>query len=493
MRERSCPRAHMTSLRWWREVALTTGAVLGVACIVLALASAILDIRPLVFRSGSMSPAIDTGALGISQTVEAADLATGDIVSVKTSDGTRVTHRIVAIARDGSGATLTLKGDDNQVVDAEPYVVTSAERVLFDVPKAGYVVSWLSGPGGIFLLGVYVTFLGIVLFGGGHERKPRGGARSAARPRRRTRAGSAAVVVAGIAVGAGVSHLDAEPTWATWNDTAKVAGGTMQAHYVLPPDAMSCTNGAPVLLGFYDAVTFGITHKSTLYDYVLRVYDGAGAQRGADIPVSSGSTAAGGTVSAKLSANQIAGLLPLGSSVNIRVYAKLKASGSWASTAYRQWRVDTGVLGVLLLNGVKCGADTTGAADTTSPALTFTAPANGVTAARDPYRDVVRNVCGTNRPACGTVTDASGIASISYQLKRVGSTLGTRYFYASSAIGGIWNTDESFHEVQRSGTTWYVEGLVSTAYLSDGSFTLTIRATDNAGNTRTSSITFTLT
>jgi signal peptidase I len=153
---------------WWaRQGLLTGGAVLGVLCILLTIGAAVLGVRPLVFESGSMSPTIDTGALAISHDVDAASLRAGQIVSVPTGTGERVTHRIVQVVRDGSGtAELELRGDANEVSDAHTYRVTHADRVLFDIPLAGYAVGWLVGPVGLFLLGLYVAFLLSVLLKG---------------------------------------------------------------------------------------------------------------------------------------------------------------------------------------------------------------------------------------------------------------------------------------------------------------------------------------
>ena len=50
-----------------REVLLTSGAVIGALCILLPLGALVFGVTPLVFRSGSMSPAIETGALGLAR------------------------------------------------------------------------------------------------------------------------------------------------------------------------------------------------------------------------------------------------------------------------------------------------------------------------------------------------------------------------------------------------------------------------------------------
>lgn len=165
----------MFSLKGVREGLLTFGAVAGVICMLLAVASFAFDLRPVIFRSGSMAPSIDTGALAISRTVKAADLKVGDIVTVKTGTGIRVTHRIQNLALSGNHASLILKGDANNVVDDHSYEISSADRVLFAVPKAGYVVSWLSGPVGIFAGGLLAGLLVLTAFGPGtrNQRGPR--------------------------------------------------------------------------------------------------------------------------------------------------------------------------------------------------------------------------------------------------------------------------------------------------------------------------------
>ena len=148
---------------WVREIVLTTGAIVGVACIVIALGAALFGIRPLVFQSGSMSPAIPTGALAIARDVQAADLRVGDVVMVETDRGARVTHRIVGLTQHDGRATLAMRGDANRTQDAQTYEVVTAPRVWFHLPVAGYVVAWLSGPIGLFVLGAYAMALILLL------------------------------------------------------------------------------------------------------------------------------------------------------------------------------------------------------------------------------------------------------------------------------------------------------------------------------------------
>ena len=150
----------------WRELALNVGAAAGVVCILAAAAAFLFGITPLVFRSGSMSPAIGTGALAIAKTVPASAIHVGDIVSVENERGTSITHRVVAIEPTAaSGAQVTLKGDANRVPDPLPYSITEAKRVLFHVPGLGYAVAWLSSGTAIFLGGALTGALLMLAFG----------------------------------------------------------------------------------------------------------------------------------------------------------------------------------------------------------------------------------------------------------------------------------------------------------------------------------------
>jgi signal peptidase I len=238
-------------LRTAREVFLTLGAVLGVVCIVVTVAGFAFGVKPLIFRSGSMSPAIHTGDMSISRTVEASALKRGDIVSVVNSGGERVTHRLVNAARQGDARQLTLKGDANKKADKEVYTVTSAERVLFTIPKAGYAVNFATSTVGIFILGLYVAGMLTLVFrrtrspGGPDDRPPvgrRGGARKAPGRASRARSVSRSMVIAAF----GASVVIASPAVAVaWTDTVPVTGSTFQTLTVLAPTGtVTCANGA---------------------------------------------------------------------------------------------------------------------------------------------------------------------------------------------------------------------------------------------------------
>ncbi|NRQ50537.1 signal peptidase I [Aeromicrobium stalagmiti] len=227
------------------EIALTVGALLGVLCVVVAGLALVLDVKPLIFRSGSMTPTIQTGALAVARSVPASDIQVGDVVSVVGAGDVRVTHRVTGVERSRDRARLTLKGDANEAADPLPYDVASADRVLFDVPRLGYVLSWLSGPAGAFLAGMLVVVAVLVIVrrrptddGGnsGAASPPggRGGARKGARSRRsRVVSRSTVAVVATVAMGAPAAA-------AGWIDTGTATSGTFSTTTIAVPANFRC-------------------------------------------------------------------------------------------------------------------------------------------------------------------------------------------------------------------------------------------------------------
>ncbi|ANY21869.1 signal peptidase I [Gordonia terrae] len=164
------------------DVALSVGAVAGVVCMCLALSAVLFGITPLVFRSGSMEPAIPVGSLALAREVPAGAVEPGDVVSVIADNGNRITHRVVnADAGAGNSVSLVLKGDANTEPDLIPYVVTDVERVLADVPYLGYAVAWSSTPAARAAGIVLAVWLLVAVFGP-HRRRRNSGRHRATTP-----------------------------------------------------------------------------------------------------------------------------------------------------------------------------------------------------------------------------------------------------------------------------------------------------------------------
>lgn len=335
-------------VRLSREVFLTVGAALGLICIVATISSVAFDVKPLVFGSGSMSPAIATGDLAVSRTVDASSLERGDIVSVINAGGTRVTHRVVEIAGQGESRQLTLKGDDNQQADAETYTVTRVERVMFDIPKAGYVVESVTGPVGLVLLGGYLVGMLALLVRGrpsdddDDEAGPassRGGARKAEKPRR-SRSG---VRMTAVALAAATAMVAAPAVADPWTDNVPVTGTTLSAHTVAKPAITSCAVTGGALAQKVATVTFTAVSSPVVLVYTAKI-----KETGTIVTV----TGTGATRQIQFSAGLLSTVL--NQTYNLEIQAKLPSpNDTWVSVVSTQ-PVTIGLLGLSL----SCGTPT---------------------------------------------------------------------------------------------------------------------------------------
>ena len=134
-------------MRLLREVLLTAAAVGGAVCLLAVLAAWGLGVSLVMFRSGSMEPAIPAGSLALVRQTPAAEVRAGDVVTVDRRGTLPITHRVVGLEPDGTGTvTLTLQGDANAAPDAQTYPVDEVGLVLWSVPHAGFVVGALQRP-----------------------------------------------------------------------------------------------------------------------------------------------------------------------------------------------------------------------------------------------------------------------------------------------------------------------------------------------------------
>jgi signal peptidase I len=121
-----------------KTVAVTALAVIGA----LMLVPMALGYRGYVVDGGSMGTAIPRGSVVFDEQVQRAQLRVGDVVTYTPPGRGRVTHRIVALAPDGS---LRTKGDANAAADPWTAKLTASKqaRVAFHIPFAGYVYAAL--------------------------------------------------------------------------------------------------------------------------------------------------------------------------------------------------------------------------------------------------------------------------------------------------------------------------------------------------------------
>ena len=90
-----------------------------------------------IVTSGSMEPAISTGALAFVATREP-DPSVGDVIAYDIGDGTVVRHRVEGT----SGQGYITKGDANESADLSPVSPSQVlGTYLLQIPEAGYLLS----------------------------------------------------------------------------------------------------------------------------------------------------------------------------------------------------------------------------------------------------------------------------------------------------------------------------------------------------------------
>lgn len=103
--------------------------------------------RAVAVYSGSMEPALPTGALAIVKPTPAAQVQVGDVITFTDPyvPGKLVTHRIVEIVpRAGKPLAYRTKGDANPAID--PWAIElpgSVGTLAFQVPVAGYALVYM--------------------------------------------------------------------------------------------------------------------------------------------------------------------------------------------------------------------------------------------------------------------------------------------------------------------------------------------------------------
>ncbi|OZF51760.1 signal peptidase I [Rhodococcus sp. 14-2470-1b] len=380
-----------------REIALTVGALAGLLCVLIALAAVMFGITPLVFRSGSMSPAIETGALALSKSTPAVDIQVGDIVNVTNAAGNGITHRVVDIGAVSSvSAELFLKGDANAEPDAEPYVVSDVRRVLFSVPKLGYVVTWLSSPVAVFAGGLMVGVLLMIAWRPHGRNVPESALDD--RPSGRHSKLPLSVFVALAVVGTvGIASSNPPAALAApLSDTSTSTSGTITT--ALPPipapNSLGCNTLSRSILGIGLQSYVRLSWLSTGPSYTYRITLTRSGFTDIVIPVAT-TGATGATISHEITNGAILSLSALNGTYSARVQT---VSGSAVSLPGPSFTIIFGVV-IVLLPSAQCG--TAGASARLAPQPE---PATTVPTTTDPSATTIPPATTTTVPPATTTT-----------------------------------------------------------------------------------------
>ncbi|HVX32320.1 MAG TPA: signal peptidase I [Solirubrobacterales bacterium] len=112
--------------------------------------------RPMIVRSGSMTPTIRTGDVVVVRPISPTAARVGDIVTFDDPEGGErvLVHRVRAVSRHGGKVDVVTQGDANTA--REHWAVPAAGTigtVAYRIPALGFAAVWISSPGGrIFLV-----------------------------------------------------------------------------------------------------------------------------------------------------------------------------------------------------------------------------------------------------------------------------------------------------------------------------------------------------
>jgi signal peptidase len=128
-----------------------------------AVAPLALGLHTHTVRSGSMSPAIETGDVIISSEIKPTDVQVGDIVAFKDPQGGgyMISHRVRAIKAEGAQIKFVTRGDANNTSESWGVAADGTlGKISYRVPKLGLVVSKMSrGMGQLAMIAIPALLL----------------------------------------------------------------------------------------------------------------------------------------------------------------------------------------------------------------------------------------------------------------------------------------------------------------------------------------------
>jgi signal peptidase len=140
----SAARHSAAVLRWPVMIAswVSWGFVIGLVAAVTV--PAVFGLRPMTVLTGSMRPTIQPGDMVVDEYISPSQLRVGDIVTFQEPHGKRtITHRVRDVSISEGQARVTTRGDANDTVEKWQVPVTgNVGRVVYQVPKIGYPVTW---------------------------------------------------------------------------------------------------------------------------------------------------------------------------------------------------------------------------------------------------------------------------------------------------------------------------------------------------------------
>lgn len=119
-------------------------------------------IKSLTVLSGSMEPTIHVGDVVVVKQISPLDARVGDVITFRdpTDPKRLITHRVRSIHVADGAISFQTKGDANTSVERWNLSTRGTiGRVLYRIPRIGYVLFWVRGPLGRVLLVVLPALL----------------------------------------------------------------------------------------------------------------------------------------------------------------------------------------------------------------------------------------------------------------------------------------------------------------------------------------------
>jgi signal peptidase I len=144
-----------TALRRGRILMVWLGLGLVFGALLAAVAPQLAGYRTFTVRSGSMTPAIETGDVVVTEPISPLTARVGDIVTFLDPEGSGrlFSHRVQSVRATGEDVAFVTRGDAN--TSTEHWRVPaggSVGKVLYRIPKIGYGLVYLDSPPARILL-----------------------------------------------------------------------------------------------------------------------------------------------------------------------------------------------------------------------------------------------------------------------------------------------------------------------------------------------------
>lgn len=151
------------ALRRLRLFALWVGIGLLAGTLAAAVVPQLAGYRSFTVRSGSMTPAIETGDVVVTEPISPLGARVGDIVTFVDPEGTGklFSHRVQSVRDLGDEVAFVTRGDANTSTEHWRVPASgSIGRVVYRIPKVGYVLAWIdSAPARLALIAIPALLL----------------------------------------------------------------------------------------------------------------------------------------------------------------------------------------------------------------------------------------------------------------------------------------------------------------------------------------------